>query len=247
MIQRIYIGTSGWSYDHWKGVFYPEDLRSQDYLANYQQKFSSVEINSTFYRLPEKKTLEHWRNSVSADFIFAVKASRFITHMKKLKSPEKTMPPFLDRIQILGKKLGPVLLQLPPHWHSNAGRLEEFLGHLSQDFRYVFEFRDSSWFNDEIYNLLARYQAAFCIYDLDHQLSPGEISCDFVYIRLHGPDGPYSGSYSRHALTAWVNDIVAWADEGKTVYCYFDNDQSGYAALNAQQLMQMIKKLYMAR
>lgn len=239
---QIHIGTSGWSYDHWKGIFYPKELDSQDYLAFYKQRFSSVEINNFFYRLPEKKTLEHWRDSVPADFIFAVKASRFITHMKKLKEPSKTMPAFLDRIKILDKKLGPILLQLPPHWHFNPERLEKFLGYLSPDFRYVFEFRDSSWFNDKIYELLAQYKTAFCIFDLDYQLSPKETTCDFVYIRLHEPDGPYSGSYSKHALKGWVNDMLAWVDDGKTVYCYFDNDQSGYAALNAQQLLQMIRK-----
>lgn len=242
MRAKIHIGTSGWSYDHWKGVFYPEELGSQDYLAFYKQKFGSVEINNSFYRLPEKKTLEHWRDSVPADFVFSVKASRFITHMKKLIAPEETTPQFLERIKILGKRLGPILFQLPPRWHSNHERLEEFLAYLSPDYRYVFEFRDSSWFNDQIYGLLARYQAAFCIYDLDYQLSPSETTCDFVYIRLHGPDGAYSGSYSRHALIGWASDIIAWADEGKTVYCYFDNDQGGYAALNAQQLLQMVRK-----
>ncbi|MCK5092750.1 MAG: DUF72 domain-containing protein [Gammaproteobacteria bacterium] len=243
MKSRIYIGTSGWSYDHWKGVFYPEELHSRDYLAFYRQRFSSVEINNTFYRLPEKKTLEHWYDSVPADFIFSVKASRFITHMKKLKAPVETIPPFLDRIKTLGKKLGPILFQLPPHWHSNPDRLEGFLQYLSPDYRYVFEFRDPGWFNDQIVELLVRYQTAFCIYDLDYQLSPKETTCNFVYIRLHGPDGAYSGSYSRHALKGWANDIIAWADEGKTVYCYFDNDQSAYAALNARQLLQMIRKL----
>jgi len=237
----VLVGTSGWSYEHWQGVFYPEELPADHWLAYYAQRFSSVEINNSFYHLPRKKTLRRWRDAVPDDFVFCAKASRYITHMKKLKDPAKSVSAFFGRISALGDKLGPVLFQLPPNWRFNAQRLSAFLEALSSEFRYAFEFRDHSWLNDETYALLARHDAAFCIYELDGFLSPREVTTDFVYVRLHGPDGPYQGSYDTRVLSGWAGAFSTWSAGGKAVYCYFDNDQAGYAANNALSLHAMLQ------
>ncbi len=238
---RIHIGTSGWSYDHWKGPFYPEDLPNNQMLDYYLRHFQTVEINSSFYHLPRKQTLEHWREAVPAGFLFAAKASRYITHMKKLKDPGKSVATFLERISVLEDKLGPILFQLPPRWHLNVQRLTTFLDALSSEFRYAFELRDQSWLNEQVYALLARHNAAFCIYELDGFLSPKKITTDFVYVRLHGPDGPYQGSYDDPALAGWAGAFSTWSAQGRGIFCYFDNDQAGYAAQNAARLRSMLQ------
>ncbi|MDH3288200.1 MAG: DUF72 domain-containing protein [Betaproteobacteria bacterium] len=233
---RILIGTSGWSYPHWRGPFYPVDLPHEVQLAFYAERFRSVEINSTFYRLPERKTLKAWHDAVPGEFVFAVKASRFITHMKKLNTPAPALRSFFRRIEVLGDKLGPVLFQLPPRWRCNPKRLASFLGSLSRDFRYAFEFRDPSWLTPDIYGLLAHHNAALCIYELAGYRSPIAVTSRLVYIRLHGSEGPYQGCYDRRTLAHWAKKIRAWSSEGRSVCCYFDNDQLGYAALNAREL-----------
>ncbi len=244
---RILIGTSGWSYPHWRGPFYPRDVSHQPQLAFYAKHFESVEINSTFYRLPERKALRAWHDAVPGNFVFAVKASRFITHMKKLKTPAAALGSFFRRIDTLGDKLGPVLFQLPPRWRCNRERLVSFLSSLSRDFRYAFEFRDPSWLTPEIYDLLARQDAALCIYELAGYRSPSVITSKLVYIRLHGPEGPYQGCYNRRALASWARKIRAWSAEGRSVCCYFDNDQLGYAALNASDLARRVSAAPKAR
>jgi len=240
MAQQIFIGTSGWSYDHWKGHFYPRHLADEQMLAYYSGCFRTTEINTSFYRLPARETLKRWRELTPADFLFAVKASRYITHMKKLRAPGQTVSAFLQRIRILGDKLGPILFQLPPHWRFNRERLAAFLDALSIEFRYAFEFRDRSWLNEETRELLARHGAAFCIYDLDGFLSPKEITSDLVYVRLHGPGKPYQGSYDDKRLSGWAGDFASWALQGHAVFCYFDNDERGYAARNALRLLAML-------
>ena len=196
MIQdsHIHVGTSGWSYDHWKGPFYPGNLPGNRMLEYYAQHFRSVEINCSFYRLPEKKTLQHWYECTPDDFLFTAKASRYITHMKKLKDPQESVPVFLDRISLLKDKLGPILFQLPPRWRFNATRLGAFLDSLSNEFRYAFEFRDHSWLNREALELLARHNMSFCIYELEGFVTPDEITADHIYVRLHGPGDAYQGS-----------------------------------------------------
>ena len=238
----IHVGTSGWSYAHWKGPFYPHALPSDQMLEYYAQHFRSVEINSSFYRLPDKKTLQHWYDNTPDDFLFTAKASRYITHMKKLKDPLKSVPAFLDCISLLKDKLGPVLFQLPPHWRFNTARLAGFLDSLDDRFRYTFEFRDHSWLNGEAFELLARHNAAFCIYELEGFGTPEVITADFIYVRLHGPDGAYQGSYSHKALSARAETFMEWALQGKQVYCYFDNDQLGYAAKNAGRLQKILSQ-----
>ena len=238
--EGILIGTSGWSYGHWKGPFYPAALPAGGFLPFYAGRFCTVEINSSFYRLPEERTLARWRDSVPDSFVFAVKGSGFITHRKKLRDPQATLPPFFERIAVLGDKLGPVLFQLPPRWRFDPGRLAAFLGALSPDFRYVFEFRDPSWFTREVRDELARHRAAFCIYELGGRHSPEEVTADFVYVRLHGPAGPYRGLYDAGTLARWAGKFRAWAAQGRRVHCYFDNDQEGFAARNALQLQEML-------
>ena len=237
-----HIGTSGWSYDHWCGAYYPDDLASSDRLAYYARQFRSVEINSSFYHLPAESTLRHWHDATPDDFVFAAKASRYITHMKKLTAPQQTLPPLLERLAVLGNKLGPVLFQLPPHWHFNPERLAALLDWLDGACRSAFEFRDHSWFNEQCLELLSRHGAALCLYELDGFLSPEKLTADFVYVRLHGPGAAYRGSYDRKALAAWVTSCNRWATSGREVYFYFDNDEQAYAAHNAARLQTMIEE-----
>jgi uncharacterized protein YecE (DUF72 family) len=238
--ESIHIGTSGWHYQHWKGPFYPRDLPDSRMLEYYAQHFQTAEINNTFYRLPEKETFARWRDSVPEGFRFSVKASRYMTHMKKLKDPAEPLANLGERVATLGDKLGPILFQLPPHWKPNIERLEGFLRALPQGRRYAFEFRDPSWFGKQTEDALAERGAAFCIYDFEGRQSPRSVTSDFVYVRLHGPDGAYTGSYGQEALTDWAESFSNWAGEGKEVYCYFDNDEKGYAAENALKLKEML-------
>jgi len=237
---KIYIGTSGWHYKHWKD-FYPKDIKQSEQLAYLANMFSTVEINNSFYKLPTKETFENWRKEVPDDFIFAIKGSRFISHMKKLKVNGKSIDDFLDHARCLKSKLGPVLFQLPPRWKVNAERLRDFLQLLPRTVRFSFEFRDHSWNTPEIYNLLEQYRCAYCIYNLAGYQSPSIITSDFVYIRLHGPDAKYEGSYSKSALTKWAENCRAWQAEGKDVFLFFDNDQNAFATKNALTLLSLLR------
>lgn len=236
----IYIGTSGWHYKHWKGLFYPAGLRPQDYLPHYFSYFGTVEINNSFYRLPGYETFVNWRESVPEDFVFAVKASRFITHMKKLKDPQSSLNSFLQQVVALEEKLGPILFQLPPRWHCDPERLQQFLQALPAGLLYTFEFRDHTWYNEAIYELLRQHQAAFCIYDLEQHQSPVVVTAPFVYVRLHGPEGRYNGSYSGEALQTWAEAARNWQQQGRSVYIYFDNDIGGHAVTDARRLQKLI-------
>ncbi|MGC9529113.1 MAG: DUF72 domain-containing protein [Candidatus Bipolaricaulaceae bacterium] len=236
----VYIGTSGWHYPHWRGPFYPDELADADMFSYYARRFRTVEVNNTFYQLPGEPTLRAWRRAAPPGFVFAVKASRFITHMKKLTDPSRTLPPFLARVGLLGPRLGPILFQLPPRWRCNPRRLAEFLAALPPEQRCAFEFRDPSWYRPETYRALAAHRAAFCIYHLAGHLSPKEVTADFAYIRLHGPGGAYQGQYDQATLAGWAGAISAWRRQGRDVYCYFDNDQRGYAPQDAARLSEMV-------
>jgi uncharacterized protein YecE (DUF72 family) len=238
--EKVHIGTSGWHYEHWKGPFYDEDLAEEHFLEFYAGRFHTVEVNNTFYQLPARETLIGWRDSVPDSFVFAVKASRYITHMKKLTDPTEPVTGFLDRIKVLEGKLGPVLFQLPPHWNCDLERLERFLDILPRSYRYVFEFRDPSWFNSQVYEMLAEHGAAFCIYYLGGDPSPKQVTADLVYVRLHGPDGPYKGSYTTEMLAGWAGAFSTWSGQGKDIYCYFNNDPGGNAPRDASRLLDMI-------
>jgi uncharacterized protein YecE (DUF72 family) len=236
----LYIGTSGWSYRHWRGPFYPVDLTGAHMLGFYAGHFRSAEINNSFYQLPQAQSLQRWREAVPRDFVFAAKASRYITHMKKLKDPQASTCGFLQRMETLGRQLGPILFQLPPRWHFNAARLAGLLECLPDSHRYAFEFRDHSWHGPPCYRLLEQHNAAFCIYDLDGFVSPRQVTADFVYVRLHGPGAPYQGSYTTRVLAGWAGAFSQWLATGRDVYCYFDNDQAGYAAADAARLSRML-------
>lgn len=242
MEKKIYVGTSGWHYKHWVGTFYPAGLKSKDFTNYYLRFFSSVEINNSFYKLPSAETFSNWRISVPEDFMFAVKASRFITHMKKLKDPQESIARFFQNVNALEEKLGPILFQLPPGWTVNEERLADFLAVLPPYYRYTFEFRHHSWYSEKVLDLLRQYNAAFCIYELEYHLSPIAVTADFVYIRLHGPEQKYTGSYSDEALSWWARQCVDWQHQGLDVYIYFDNDLEGFAAFNAQRLQEIIKE-----
>lgn len=237
----IRIGTSGFHYKHWKGPFYPEKFREAAMLDFYAQHFDTVELNNSFYRLPSESAFDEWRDATPDNFVFAVKASRFLTHNKKLKDPENAVDNLLPRALRLNKKLGPLLFQLPPKWRINAERLRGLLQILPAELRYTFEFRELSWITVEVCGILQEFNAAFCIYELGGYHSPLSITADFAYVRLHGPEaGKYQGSYSEHQLSRWARQIDSWSKELKAIYVYFDNDQSGYAAMNALRLRDMI-------
>lgn len=237
---KIFVGTSGWHYKHWIGTFYPEDMKSPQFTAYYVDHFSTVEINNSFYKLPSKETFESWASAVPKDFIFSVKANRFMTHMKKLKDPKTTFNNLIENAAGLKEKLGPILFQLPPRWKYNEQRFRAFLEVLPVEYRYTVEFRDPSWYTDSVYQLLRENNIAFCIYELEHHQSPAVTTAEFVYIRLHGPGNKYEGSYNDATLTQWSKSIKAWQSEGKNVFIYFDNDQNGYAAVNAKKLKEIL-------
>jgi uncharacterized protein YecE (DUF72 family) len=210
-------------------------------LEFYSQHFDTVELNNSFYRLPTAEAFGDWRKSTPPNFVFSVKASRYLTHQKKLKDPEPAVQALLPRAAELGRKLGPILFQLPPHWHVNTERLEGLLRVLPRKLRYTFELRDLTWMSPEIEQLLAKFGAAFCIYELAGYRSPLTVTADFAYVRLHGP-GPekYQSSYEEKILRQWSAQIERWGKELAAVYIYFDNDQAGYAAQNALSLKRMV-------
>jgi uncharacterized protein YecE (DUF72 family) len=234
----IRIGTSGWHYKHWIGPFYPPKTPASKMLEFYARHFDTVELNNTFYKLPGEAALELWRSGTPANFRFALKGSRFLTHMKKLTDTGRGIGRFFDRAKLLGRKLGPIVFQLPPNFRINPERLEHFLEALPSGHRYAFEFRDPSWNDARIYALLRRHKSAYCIFDLAGFQSPLEITADFTYIRLHGPGGKYQGSYSDASLRAWRRRLREW--NLRASYVYFDNDQSGYAAQNALRLKEFL-------
>lgn len=210
-------------------------------LGFYCKHFDSLELNNTFYRLPTESAFDDWRKTTPPNFVFAVKASRFLTHNKKLKDPENALRNLLPRAAHLGPKLGPILFQLPPKWKVNAARLENLLEILPRNHRYAFEFRELTWVRPEIDKLLARFNAAFCIYELAGYRSPLTVTADFAYVRLHGPGAAkYQGSYGDRCLARWNKAITKWAKRLAAIYVYFDNDQAGYAVHNALILKKMV-------
>lgn len=238
---KTYIGTSGWDYQHWMEAFYPSGTDREEFLTCYAERFGTVEINATFYRLPSEQTMASWRDAVPDEFVFTVKASRYLTHMKKLKDPEDPLEKVLQRARILQRKLGPVLFQLPPNWRFDEERLAAFLELLPDDLRAVLEFRDERWFSDRAFELLRQANAALCMHDLGGKATPRVVTADFAFIRLHGPGEAYRGSYDEHDLSGWAGAISSWTRQGKDVYCYFNNDEAGNAPKNALALERMLE------
>ncbi len=237
---EIWIGTSGWHYKHWVGNFYPARLPASRMLAHYIATFDTVELNNSFYKLPAENSLSDWRNSTPPNFCFAVKGSRFLTHMKKLKNAEEGLNRFLDAVEVLEPKLGPILFQLPPNWEVDADRLAGFLAIFPRGRRCAFEFRNPTWDTEQIYDLLAKHNAGYCIFDLAGYGSPCKVTADFAYVRLHGPGGKYQGSYSDAQLGKWARQISAWSKTLDAIYVYFDNDDSGYAPQDALRLKHLL-------
>lgn len=236
-----HVGTSGYVYDHWKGAFYPEDLPRREWFRFYAGRFRTVEINNTFYRLPDASTVRRWLEDAPEGFLYAFKASRYITHRKRLlpggsyKHPVENL---LDALAPLGSRLGPVLFQLPPNMARDDGRLRAFLKRLPpREVRYVFEFRHPSWYADEVYDLLGEHGVAFCVHDWpDAPTPPDVVTADVAYVRFHGPERAYAGRYGYHRLTPWKERVARWRREGREVFCYFNNDQRAYAAQDAAWL-----------
>ncbi len=237
---NLTIGTCGWSYKHWLGPFYPAGTKPAGMLHCYAEQFSGVEIDSSFYRLPAPESLAHWAAQTPQDFVFTCKASRYITHMKKLKDPVGSLPPFFEGMGALGKKLKVVVFQLPPRWRCNLARLEDCLSALPGAYRYTFEFRDESWFDPAVYEVLQNHGAAFCIYDLGGRLSPLQVTSDFVYLRLHGPAEAYAGAYGDSKLSHLASQIDDWRRSSLDVFVFFDNDAEGQAPLDALKLQDLL-------
>lgn len=237
----IRIGTSGWVYDDWKGRFYPADVGSEAMLPFYAQTFDTVEVNNTFYQLPSADSVDGWRERSPEGFLFAVKMNRYVTHRKNLLEPEEPVARFLDRVGRLDRKLGPVLVQLPPHWHVNVERLRSFITLLPQDRRYAFEFRHRSWYINEVYEALETGECAFCLHDHEDAPSPTEITADFIYVRFHGTEGGYHGEYAEEALAEWARKFAGWEEEGLDVYAYFNNDWQAHAVENGKRLRRLLE------
>ncbi len=225
MSEHYFIGTSGWSYAQWEGIFYPPNLPMSEQLIYYSQQFNSVELNSSFYHVPSAKNVMHWSEITPPDFIFSCKASRYLTHIKKLSDYQKGLKNLFSSLQHFQHKLGPILFQLPPKWSLNLERLNLFLKALPGGYQYTFEFRDRSWLCNETFDLLKKFKVALCFYDYRGFQAPYEVLSDFIYLRLHGPfETPYQGHYSGQSLQQYANRIIDWSRGRSNIFCYFDND-----------------------
>jgi uncharacterized protein YecE (DUF72 family) len=242
-----HIGTSGWSYQHWaKGRFYPKGLKQGDWLRFLADHFDTVEINSSFYRLPQDAMITRWRGQVPARFKFAVKLWRMITHQKKLTDCRDQLERFLAAVVKLSPKRGPLLVQLPPSLHKDVPRLDSFLDDLKvasgrSRWKIAVEFRHESWLSDDVYALLDRHRASLVLADMERCPITEPNDAGFVYVRRHGPAGRYQGRYTTRHLEADADRIVGWLDAGKSVYVYFNNDVAGHAVDNARELKSLLQ------
>lgn len=230
---KLYTGTSGYQYDHWKDRVYPADIPRARWFEVYARRFDTVEINNTFYHLPDQETFDSWRKRAPRGFVYALKFSRYGSHMKRLRDPGDTVSNFVARARTLGPHLGPILVQLPPRWHADPGRLEHFLDACPRDLRWAVEFRDPDWLCRDVMAILRRFEAALCVHDkLDRH--PREPTAGWAYFRFHGDD--YAGTYSPQYLSARAREFRRLIDNGIDVYAYFNNDEDGYAPENAEDL-----------
>jgi uncharacterized protein YecE (DUF72 family) len=237
----VLIGTSGWTYDSWRGPFYPAKLAKKNWLAWYGTQFGTTEVNGSFYRTPSLEAVRNWREQTPSAFVFAWKASRYITHWKRLtKSCKNSVELMVSRLKVLGPKAGPVLFQLPNHFHADRERLAGFLKMLPHRYRYAFEFRHAGWYENKILDLLRDHNVALCL--SDHRDAPAswEVTARHVYIRGHGPTGQYKDRYPVKTLRAWAGAIADWRRRRYAVYCYFDNDQKSAAPKDAQHLAELL-------
>lgn len=235
----LYIGTSGWTYDHWKGVFYPADIKKREWLTFYAERFDTVELNASFYRIPKIKAVEGWRDRTPEKFHFAVKVSRLISHIKRLKECDKEAEWFFSVFKPLEPKIGAYLVQLPPSLTYDPERIESFIERYPSDIPLVFEFRNNSWYNDETYTLFRKKNLAFCIHDMHGSATDRIVTSDCAYIRFHGYTARYGGDYPDEILADWAAWIRGMRREVKRMFCYFNNDFQGYAIKNCLRLLEM--------
>jgi len=239
---NIRIGCSGWQYRHWRGDFYPAELPQHAWLDYYARHFDTVEINNTFYRLPEAATFAAWGKRAPRGFLYAVKASRFLTHMKKLKDPADPLHRFFTRAKQLARAFGPVLYQLPPRWPVNLARLDAFLDALPRGRRHAIEFREPSWYTDAVFARLERHGVALCLHDMAGSASGRIAIGPFVYARFHGVQ-KYAGRYSDATLDAWDEWLAGRVREGAPIFAYLNNDTGGHAPRDAARLRDKIAAL----
>jgi len=231
------VGCSGWQYRHWRGDFYPTDLRQREWLEYYARHFDTVEVNNSFYRLPTEGVFESWKARTPPQFLFAVKASRFLTHMKKLKDPEEPVERLFSRAFELRGKLGPVLYQLPRQFPKNLERLAGFLAVLPPRIKHAIEFREPSWYEGDVMQLLRRHHVALCLHDMPESASPRVLTARFTYVRFHGATGRYDGAYPRQMLEQWADWLMA---SGCPAFVYFNNDIGGHAPRDAKTLIDLL-------
>ena len=239
---EYFVGTSGWHYEHWRGLYYPEGLAKPKWLQFYSKQFNTVELNNSFYHLPTEKAFITWRESAPENFVYAVKVSRFITHIKKLRNIGSAVDNFLSRACLLQNKLGPLLYQLPPNMKRNDEVLQSFLSSLPQEYRHVFEFRHESWIDEAVFETLRRYKVGLCVFDMPGFTCPPVATSDFAYIRFHGSGGMYSSCYSNEELSQWAKKIAKLAEGVKAVYIYFNNDAEAFAIKNALTLASYLEQ-----
>jgi uncharacterized protein YecE (DUF72 family) len=236
---QIRIGCSGWIYEHWRARFYPEYSSPQTWFGIYSRVFDTVEINNTFYRLPSPSVFKGWRTQAPDGFCYAVKVSRYVTHMKKLKDAAEPLNRFIDRARLLEERLGPLLYQLPPRWRVNLPRLEEFLELLPEDLMHVFEFREPSWLTDEVFKLLAQKRICFCTHDMPGVSTDRRVTGESAYVRFHGAERKYRGGYPEAVLRDWWLWMKGQIRDGKDVYVYFNNDAEAHAVFDGMKLKQL--------
>ena len=236
---RIHIGCSGWSYKDWRGPFYPQGLRQKDWFDFYASRFDTTEINASFYRLPSEAAVARWAEAAPSGFAWSWKASRYITHNKKLRDCADSIALVFGRMAPLGNA-GCVLFQLPPMLRRDDARLADFIALLPRSHRYAFEFRHPSWYEAGVLQILADATMALCISDHHAAPSPWDATAPYVYVRGHGPGGHYRDRYPEPVLVAWAERFAAWRDEGREVFCYFDNDIKSAAPMDAARLIATI-------
>ena len=237
------IGCSGWYYDHWQGVLYPLGVDKARYFEFYSKEFNTVEINSTFYRMPFRGYVLGWIRKAPKGFKYSVKMNRRITHEKRLRNVEYDLNDFISRIEPMRKagKLAIILIQLPPGLHYDIELLNRFLELLPEGYRYSIEFRHKSWFKDKVYETLSDHDVAFCIVSAPRLPSVLRKTSDTVYVRFHGVDGWYNYEYSSKELEDWAEALINI--NPKHLYIYFNNDPHGYAVKNAREMKKIIDKL----
>jgi len=240
---KIHIGTSGWSYKHWKEIFYGKGLPPSRYLEFYAGQFNSTEINASFYRLPKPETVVNWMAAVPKSFYFCPKMSRYVTHVKKLRDPELALPRFFDVFDPVKRHLGPILIQLPEAvaFHDEkAATFFKALRSMHKGYSFALEIRNPSWLEEVPIAMLRRYRIGLVIAESGKRWPYAEIITDrHVYLRFHGPDGSYASSYSHEVLRSYAKKCKAWAAAGHTVWAFFNNDVHGYAIENARTLIEL--------